>query len=290
MATVLYEKSDKIARITLNRPEKLNAINDALFRDLEAALDEAQRDPGIWVVVIRGAGRAFSVGLDLSGVGTSEMESADPRHKPYLSDLFENAAKSYARWRRIFDFPRFTIAQVQGYCLGLGCELAMCCRAVIASEDAIFGDPSIRMGWATSNPLWTWKVGLKKTKELLYTGQYINGKEAERLGLVMKAVPKDKLEEEVKFQADSQVNFGSIGGFDYQVGFWETRNITRDLAGLSAAWRFSNFIHTVSAIQRPGRSITGRGEFSFHDVREKKGMKAAIEERDAPFRKYFPHP
>ncbi len=290
LETVTVEKVDQVGKITLNRPEKLNAINDAMMRDLEAALDQMQQDPDIWVVVIKGAGEAFSVGQDLSGVGTSEVMPPQPRAKAYLGDMFETAMRNCLRWQAIFDFPRWTIAEVHGYCLGAGCDLAMACRMVMAAEDAVFGDPSIRMGLASPNPLWTWRVGLKKTKEMLFTGKYIDGREAERIGLVMKAIPPDKLEEETNLAAESCAKFGTIGGFDGQAGFWAFDRATYDLSGLSAAWRLASNLHTLSAIQRPGRSIIDRGEFDFYEVRDKRGLKAAIEARDAPFRKYFPQP
>ena len=288
--TVLLEKTGKIGTITLNRPEKLNAMNDAMLRDLQAAFEEVKRDSNIWLVILKGAGQAFSVGEDLSGVETKEVVPPDPRTKPYLADLFEAGADGHTYWRAIFDFPRFIIAQVHGYCLGAACQLAMCCHTIISSEDAVFGDPSIRMGLAPSNPLWTWKVGLKKSKELLLTGKYIDSKEAERIGLVMKAVPSEKLEDEVKLLAETQLVAGTIGGYDAQVSGRINHHIIEDMAGLSAAWRYTSYLRSLSAIQRPGRSITEREEFNFYKVRDEHGIKAAITARDAPFEKYFPKP
>jgi enoyl-CoA hydratase len=288
--TVTLEKEGRVGRITLNRPEKLNAINDTMFSDLEAALEDVQRDRDIWVVIIKGAGRSFSAGQDISGVGASEVVPLDPRTKPYLSDIFEGGLRSQARWRAIFDFPRFTIAQVHGYCLGAACDLAMACNTIIAAEDAVFGDPSIRVGLASPNPLWTWRVGLKKAKELLLTGKYIDGKEAERLGLVMKAVPAGELDGVVRAEVEAQLKFGGIGGYDMLVGWRAAHDIALDMAGLSAAWRYATYIHNISSIQRPGRSFIERGGLNFYELREQKGLRAAIEARDGPFRKYFPPP
>ncbi len=287
---VILEIDEQVARITLNRPRKLNTLNDAMFSELEAALEEIHKDRDVWVVIIKGAGRSFSAGQDMSGVGTTETAPPDPRHKPFLSDIYENGMRSHARWRAIFDFPRFTIAQVHGYCLGAACDLAMACNTIIASEDAVFGDPSVRVGLASPNPLWTWRVGLKKAKELLLTGRYIDGREAERLGLVMKAVPPKELEDVVGAEVDAQLKFGGIGGYDMLIGWWAAHVVALDQAGLSAAWRYATYIHNLSSIQRPGRSFIERGGFNFYDTRDKKGLGAAIEARDKPFRRYFPPP
>jgi enoyl-CoA hydratase len=288
--TIKLEKEGKVGWLILNRPAKLNAINDTMLHEIESGLEVLQQDPNIWVVVIKGEGGNFSVGQDLSGVDTAEVMPPNPYTKPYLSELYEMAMKNYLRWQAIFDFPRWTIAQVQGYCLGMGCDLAMCCRTVIAAEDSVFGDPSIRMGLAPTNPLWVWRIGLKKAKELLLTGRYIDGKEAERIGLVMKAVPEEQLEKEVSINADTLSKYGTIGGFDMQVGWFAFDRASFDLAGLAAGWRLVSNYHALSAIQRPGRSYIDRGGFDFYRIREEKGLKEAIRQRDLPFLRYFPSP
>ncbi len=287
---VILKIEGAVATITLNRPEKLNAINDEMFRELLAALDEVRQDGDSLVVVIKGAGRAFSAGQDLSGVGTDEMMPPNPRSKAYLYNMFATEMQNQWRWQTIFEFPKITVAQVHGYCLGAGLDLAMACRAIIATEDAVLGDPSVRMGLASPNPLWTYRIGLKKSKELLLTGKYIDGKEAERIGLVMKAVPADKLEEEMSSVTEGFTKSAGIGGFDQLADFWSFNMAALDLGGLAAARRLAGNAYVLSAIQRPERSMTDRGEFNFYDVRDEKGLKAAIEERDAPFKEYFPPP
>lgn len=281
---------DKIATIVLNRPEKLNAINDALLEELMQALKEIENIVDTRVVIIKGKGSSFSVGQDLSGAGTSEVMPPDPRGKPYESQFYEFARRQFYRWRSLLDYPRFTIAQVHGYCLGAGCDLALCCQTIIASEDAVFGDPSIRMGFAPANPLWTWRVGLKKTKELLLTGKYVDGREAERIGLVMKSVPLEELENTVQTEASTKAYSGTIGGFDLQAAWVQNHQTVFEMAGLSSAWRYSSNAYAMSAVQRPERSYMGRGGFNFYKIWQEKGVKAAIEERDNPFESYFPKP
>jgi enoyl-CoA hydratase len=284
---VILKIEGAVATITLNRPEKLNAMNNEMFRELLDALDEVRQDGDSLVVVIKGAGRAFSAGQDLSGVGTDEVMPPNPRSKAYLYNMFATEMQNQWRWQTIFEFPKITVAQVHGYCLGAGLDLAMACRAIIATEDAMLGDPSVRMGLASPNPLWTYRIGLKKSKELLLTGKYIDGKEAERIGLVMKAVPADKLEEEMSSVTEGFTKSAGIGGFDQLADFWSFNMAALDLGGLAAARRLAGNAYVLSAIQRPERSMTDRGEFNFYDVRDEKGLKAAIEERDAPFKEYF---
>lgn len=284
-------KKDHIATITLNRPQKLNAINDVMMDELVAALDEIEKDPTQWSVILKGAGKSFSVGQDLSGdQGTSESSPRDPRQKPYMSDMWDTGNRNMMRFRRIYDFTRPIVAQVHGYCLGTGCDIVLCCRAVLASEDAVFGDPSVRLGIATRNPLWTWRVGLKRASELLLTGQYIDGIEAERIGLVSKTVPFEDLEAEAVMAADIFARGSSMGGLDQEVSWRSCLNTVFESCGMSTAWRFTTNISAISSVQRPGRSITNRGGFDFWGIREKQGLKAALQARDNPYQEYFPNP
>ena len=280
--TVILEKEGKIARLILNRPEKLNAINDAMMRDIEGALKEVEQDENIWVVIIKGAGSSFSVGQDLSGEGTSLVMPPDPRDRHYLSEIWRQEQQRLLWWQYIFHFPKFTIGQVQGYALAWGCYLAMVCHNSIASEDAVFGDPSIRMGFACPIPLFPWRVGIRKAKELLFTGKYISGKEAARIGLVTMAVPPDRLEEEVDLAIEAIILGASIGGYDSEA---YTRGLFGrglfDLAGLAAAWDFTANLHALSSIQRRGFEPS---EFCFWEVKDDKGWKEAIRERDKPFK------
>ena len=287
---VLLKFEGKIATITLNRPEKLNAINDEMLRELMKALEKTRNHYESLVVVIKGAGDSFSVGQDLSGEGTKEIMPPNPRNKTYLYDMFTQSQKNQSIWQYIFEFPKITVAQVHGYCLGMGLDLAMACRAIICTDDAIFGDPSVRMGIASPNPLWTFRVGLKKSKELLLTGRYIDGKEAQRIGLVMKAVPAAELDQVMAVELDAFSRSVGIGGWDQMTDFWCSWMAIMELAGLGAARHMTASVNVLSSIQRPGRSLIERGGFDFYKTRDEQGLKAAIEKRDAPFRKYFPQP
>jgi enoyl-CoA hydratase/carnithine racemase len=275
--TIIYEKRDGICWITLNRPGKLNAMNDAMLEELDLAFATAEPDLEVKVVVVKGAGRAFSVGQDLSGIETSETLPAESRSHISTKRRLEAERRRSRRWEYIFNLAKPTIAQVQGYCLGYGCHLAMVCDMTIASEDALFGDPSARMGLLPDMPLWTWLVGLKKTKELLYSGRYMDAKEAEQLGLINMAVPEDKLEKEVTRLAKGI----SLMPGDGLAASKDAVNSAMEARGLGEAWRFTNNMQLIMQ-----QRVVAPGEFNFFEVRDKKGLKTAIEERDAPF-KYF---
>jgi len=274
---IIYEKRDGICWITLNRPDKLNAMNDAMLEELDAAFATAEPDLEVKVVVIKGAGQAFSVGQDLSGIGTSETLPSESGKDVSTKSRLEAERRRNRRWEYIFNLAKPTIAQVQGYCLGYGCHLAMVCDITVAAEDALFGDASMRMGLLPDMPLWTWLIGLKKTKELLYSGRYMDAKEAEQFGLINKVVSKDKLEEEVTRLAKG---ISVLPGDGLAVSK-DAINSAMEARGLGAAWRFTNNMQLIMQ-----QRAIDHAEFNFFEVRDKRGLETAISERDAPF-KYF---
>jgi len=190
---IIYEKKDGVAIIRFNRPQVLNAMNRQLWTDLEAALEDAKLDEGIKVVIITGEGRAFSTGADLKESKDRTLE----QYREYLENLQEVS-------RRIIRYPKPIIAAVNGYALGSGYELALACDIRIAAESAKFGSPEAKVSSSVTGGamrLLQDLVGPAKAKELLFTCEFIDGKEAERIGLVNKVVPDDRLMEEAMAMA-----------------------------------------------------------------------------------------
>ena len=181
-------------RLILNRPAKLNALSDELVSALVLALDEAEADPDVRVVVIEGAGRAFSSGYDL----TEEAEGWVGGPVQWRALL----AADIAATLRVLDCPKPVIAQVHGYALAGGLELAMACDLVVAAEGTKLGEPEIRYGSAPVTLLMPYLIGQKKTRELLFTGDLIDAVEAERIGLVNRVVSAERLAAEVDALAD----------------------------------------------------------------------------------------
>ncbi len=190
---IIYEKSEGIATIRLNRPRVLNAMNKTLWVEFQKALADAGADPEIGVLIVTGEGRAFSTGADLKESKTRSIEA----YREYLTELQEAS-------RKILRFEKPTIAAVNGYALGSGYELALACDIRIAAEDARIGSPEARVTSSVTGGamrLIQDLIGPGKAKELLFTAENIDGREAERIGLVNRAVPADRLMETAREMA-----------------------------------------------------------------------------------------
>lgn len=197
---IIYEKNkpyEKIATITLNRPEKLNALSYPLQKEFEEALDDAGKDDGIRVIIIKGAGRAFSAGYDLTPA---------PGERPPVKDVGEDRqrlAETIDRWLKIWDLPKPVIAQIHGYCIAGGCQMASFCDIAIIAEDARIGMPALPTGGGMISATMCWCIGPKMAKELSFnSGVYLTGKQVAEAGWG-RAVSAEKLEEEVNALAKS---------------------------------------------------------------------------------------
>jgi len=191
---IIYEKSQGIAIIKLNRPNVLNAMNKQLWLDFQEALDDARNDAAIKVLVVTGEGKAFSTGADSKESKTRTPEA----YREYLEELQEAS-------RKIIRFEKPTIAAVNGYAIGSGYELALACDIRIAAEDAQIGSPEAKVTSSVTGGAFRLiqdLIGPGKAKELLFTGDYISGSEAQRIGLINKAVPLGQLDSEVRNMAE----------------------------------------------------------------------------------------
>lgn len=276
---ILYDIKGNIATITLNRPEKLNAINDGLRGDLEDALGEAEVDHDVSVVIIKGAGRAFCAGYDISpggpglnkAIGGGRASRSEATGRSVAVDR-ESLIRSAERWMHMWRVPKPLIAQVHGYCLAGGNEITGCCDVIYAAEDAVFGQPQGRsLGIAITTGLWHMRIGPLHTKELLFTGDSISGREAERIGMINRAFPGDRLDQEVRTVAErialTPVEFLSV----------EKAAVNRyyELMGLQNGVIAGAELDVVFHFSPPA------GEFS--KISKERGLKAALEWRDSKF-------
>jgi enoyl-CoA hydratase len=182
---IIYEKKDGVATVKLHRPKVLNAMNSQMWRDLQSALDDVKNDPQIKVLILTGEGRAFSTGADLKESKTRSLET----YRDYLVELQETS-------RRIIRFEKPTIAAINGYALGSGYELALACDIRIAADEAHIGSPEAKVTSSVTGGamrLVQDLIGPGKARELLFTGDYIDGREAARIGLVNTSVPLEEL-------------------------------------------------------------------------------------------------
>lgn len=197
-STVRYATEGRIATITLDRPQRLNAIDEHMPGQLRAAVERAAADDAVHVVVLQGAGRAFCAGYDLvrfaEAAGTNAGVQAMP-WDPMVDFAFMHRYTEHfmSLWRS----PKPTIAKVHGYAVAGGSDIALCCDLVVMAEDAKIGYPPARVWGCPTTAMWAYRVGPVHAKRMLLTGDLIDGREAARIGLVNEAVPADALDEAV---------------------------------------------------------------------------------------------
>lgn len=198
--TVRYETKGRKAYLTLNRPDRLNAIDDELARALPRAVERADEDPDVHVIILRGEGRAFCSGYDLKdyaegGVGTQE-EVWDPV-KDYRM-MKRHTDEYFSLWRSL----KPTIAQVHGYAVAGGSDIALSCDMVVMADDARIGYMPSRVWGCPTTAMWVYRLGAERAKRMLLTGDTIDGRQAAEWGLVLESVPAERLGERVEALAD----------------------------------------------------------------------------------------
>jgi len=204
--TLLYDTADAVATITLNRPDRLNTIVPPMPQELEAAVDRAIADPQVRVIILRGAGRAFCAGFDFGG-GFHHWDEAlttdgawDPGKD--FAQATSQSLGAVPRFMSLWRSPKPVVAQVHGWCVGGGSDMALCADLVIASEDARIGTSYSRMWGCYLTGMWLYRLGLTRAKEYALTGKPLSGSEAAQAGLINAAVPFERLEAEVLARAE----------------------------------------------------------------------------------------
>ena len=185
-----YRKDGDIAVISMNRPEKRNALNRALSRALLEALETADQDRDVTVIVLRGEGKSFCAGHD---VERNDPEREKDRH--HAIHTHQRLSRGLRLATAIWELHTPIIASVRGHALGEGCVMTMLCDLTIAAEDALFGEPEIRFAGPATAMMMPWVIGLKRARELIYMGDMIGAAEAREIGMVNRVVPTDQLEE-----------------------------------------------------------------------------------------------
>ena len=261
---VLSERRGAVALLTLNRPDKLNAINVPVIEALDAALDAAEADDAVRAIVVAGAGRAFSAGFDLDlGLGEGKPDPADVRR------ALENDFRIILRF---WDSPKPTIAAVHGYCLGSSLELAVACDLTIAADDCRFGEPEVKFGSGIVALLLPWLAGPKAAKYLLLTGEdRATAAEMLAMGLVNRVVPAASLLDEALALA------GRIAANDTQAVRLTKKAINRslDIGGMRQALLAALETDIVIESNETAESR------EFNEILKRDGAKAAIAWRSA---------
>jgi enoyl-CoA hydratase len=275
--TIIYEKEGGKARITLNRPEKLNALSFKLQRELNQALWEADNDTQVHVVILRANGRAFCAGYDLTPMQSprpgdaGEKYAAVYRGATSLDDDIWQLERQQREQMAIWDMHKPVIAQVHGYCLAGGTDLAFLCDIIVAADDAVFGMPPVRAMGSPPNHMWTYLAGPQWAKYFLLTGDSVSGRQAAEIGLVWKAVPAGELEAEVEALASK------MEMIDVELLSPNKRivNMAMELMGARTMQRL--------AAENDGRAHQAPAVREFGRIAMTQGLKAALEWRDSKF-------
>ncbi len=263
---LLYDVKDKIAHIQINRPKQMNSIHPPLMRELSALFRQADEDSAVNVLVLSGVGPNFSAGYDLKYDWSAEYGTNPMNKRRMLADC---VSFEFTPW----DVSKPVIAMVRGYCLAGSCELAMLSCITYASETAKFGEPEIRFANAPPALIMPWIVGLKRARELLYTGDMIGAEEAQRIGLVNRVFPDNALEAETWRYARRAAAIAVEGLQATKAAI----NRGAEIAGVRQAVAYG--VEVGAALDATETETSKQ----FNEVRAREGLTAAIRWRESQF-------
>ena len=269
MEKVLYEKDGRIGRITLNRPEVMNAIDDELPGALSAAVAEADADPEVHVMVLAGNGPAFCAGYDLTYYAERQGDNQISQEMPWdpIKDyafMWRNTQHFMSLWRAM----KPVICKVHGFAVAGGSDIALCADLTIMGESARIGYMPARVWGCPTTAMWVYRLGAEKAKRMLFTGDKITGREAEEMGLVLKAVPDDRLDQEVEALAARMASV-PVNQLAMQK---MVINQAIEATGLMNTQRLATFFDGISRHSPEGLAFKNRAETV--------GWKQAVTERD----------
>jgi enoyl-CoA hydratase len=265
---LIDDPAPQVRRVTLNRPEKRNALNHALRGAIIAALREADQDPKVRVMIVRGAGKCFSSGYELGG-------GNDGQEFPWYTPGGDGHWPRHVTqgWMSIWELGKPVIAQVHGYCLAGGSELATCCDLVYMADDAAMGYPAVRFG-VPDNHFHAWFVGMRKAMEMMLTGDSISGIEAAQLGWANASYPADELEAKVLEVAQR------IATVPMDLVQLNKRVVHRqmEVMGLHTGIRIGSELCALGTHQKSMHEFLAK--------MKKDGLTQALQQRDEPFGDY----
>ena len=277
---VLYAKTDSIATISLNRPEKYNTLRREVIHGLGRCLEDANQDPEIRVIILEGKGDAFCGGFDFSS-GLEHFESIrEENYDPGMDahDVANHYTSYVTTFMGLWRGLKPTISKVHGYCVGGGSELALCSDLVIASDCARFGTPYSRVWGCHLTGMWVYRLGLAKAKYYALTGESISGKEAVAAGLINFSYPLEELDERVQELAEklAQLPLTQLMAMKLIV------NQAYDNMGLQSTQTLGPILDGIMRNTPEGRQ--------FVRTAAKEGVRSAVEQRDGPFGDYSQAP
>jgi len=281
--TLSFEVNERVARITLNRPDKRNALTPQALAELHDALLEADDRTDVHAIVLAGAGRDFCAGYDLAGAYAGQGDSGGPAYRSQNGTIDDDCwqlEQTQKKTIAMFDLHKPVIAQVQGNCLAGGTDLALMCDMVVAAEDARIGFPAARANGTPPQNMFVYHVGPQWAKRLLMTGDWISGRDAARIGLVMDAVPAAELQAEV----DTLARRVALVDAELLAAHKRVVNLALELAGARTMQRLSAELDARAHLSRGPRRNQFRSDMAEH------GLKTALKNRDEPFGDGQVHP
>ncbi|MFN0094631.1 MAG: enoyl-CoA hydratase/isomerase family protein, partial [Dehalococcoidia bacterium] len=242
LETVQYNVDGGVAHIAMNRPEKRNALNHELLDDLDAAFTAAEDDESVRVIVLGANGPSFCAGYDLKG----SYYTTPPEAGWSVGSSLMRLRGIEARYQRIWDCPKPTVARVQGHALAGGCYLQLLCDISVATHDAQLGHPAVKMGGVSSMPLWQVALGLKQARYLLMTGRIVDGREAARIGLVTMSVDASELDATVDGIVADLLGVPFEGALQNK----EALNTALEIQGLGALFRYHGQMNALGRLRQ----------------------------------------
>ena len=279
LETLIYKKEGRIATLTLNRAHKGNAISVQLRDELDLVMDDLDQDDETRVLIIDAAGAHFSTGYDLNEFSylwdadsaINEVQRRPHRQAPVWSRREFHLSRE--RWMRLFRLRQATIGVVHGHCVAGGLDLVGVMDIVFCADDALLGQPESRaMGEIHTFGLWPIHMGMRKTKEWLFTGDNMTGTEAAEIGLVNRAVPRDEVAAVARAYAERVSNVTLDAIYSHK----EVTNRWFETMGMNAAMAAANDLDAMG--------IAGPGMDRFNEVWKEGGVRPAVRDRDAPFK------
>ena len=278
--TIDYRVENGVAWVRLNRPEKMNALSQELLFELNDALHDMEADHSIRVLILRGAGRTFSAGYDLTpaqGKGADGVhrgfKQTDEKGRRLMMSIRSGMQQITDIHMYFWNMAKITIAQVHGYAIAGGCELAMMADLVVAADDAQLGHPGLRgLGTSRTGVIWPLVMGMRKAKELYYTGENVTGTEAEDMDMINYAWPIDELDERTLAFADRLAIMSAdhlailkvnMNRFYENMGIYSSVRTSTDLDAMGQFTEFS---------------------YQYQDHMREEGLKGALAWRDTPFK------
>jgi len=269
---IKYEVTDNgVAKVLLNRPEKLNALSLPLQAELYECLQAADDDPAVRVITLRGAGRAFCAGYDVTPPQTDEDRRASEERRGNIRQDMHRLRKTARLMTSVFDLSKPVIAGIHGHVIAGGTDLALHCDMVIAAEDANIGFPPVRSMGTPPTHMWTYMVGPQWAKWFMLTGETVSGKEAQEMGLVLKSVPAEGLDAAVDGLANKIAKIP-----------WEMLAANKSIVNKALDLMGRNMMQVIAA-ETDAVSHQSSIVREFNRISSEEGLKAALAWRDAPF-------